>query len=186
MPVWTLLLALLSPPAVPTDAATALEALGSDVYREREAAERQLRIRPELLPQIAAAARNHTDPEVQRRCRRLVRPLARTSLAALEPIPGLSALWYDRASDTFLIDGSTRRLLQPYLTAGEESPGPRRPFAGERHATALLLEDLLCAGIPLPALRRLVEHMRAIDAEVCRRRKLFTEAVDLRKPLLAE
>lgn len=160
--------------AVPVERAeTQVALLGSDDFREREAAARSLRDLGWWAVPVLRRHVGHPDPEVAARCRALVegrrarqrRAAEELAAASFDDYPMIDALYYDIRSQLYFSDCPLAQLLIPrYLDRCVAVPEDfRGQWTRYRQAAKLMTEDLLDLGVPLWAVKALHFEMYRRD-----------------------
>lgn len=144
--------------------------LGHEDYIKREAASEKL-LSMGFCAEVMEA-RNHPDPEIASRCRRLSEGMVEREIDSYGKLPWLDSFWmkpdgvYAGGWD-FCEDGSRCRLYSHYLRMPSEGGLDWQSY---RDATRYLLRDWLRDGMPRPMIRVVLERMRAND-EIWRKKQ---------------
>lgn len=141
----------------------AIAGLGSSRYQERDQCQRLLtHFTATVADDLTAAADDHPDAEVRRRCQQLLdlhfQQTAKTKSATTLPKGWPRLPWVDMLPDSDEFCG----VSQHYLELARKVTGEKGPPDWEdyRYATRLLLEDLYASRRTALTVPRLLELMR--------------------------
>ena len=128
-----------------------ISALGDDSFHDRESATLALRSLGSLAISEVSANRKHSDPEIAYRCRLLFSDY----VSSYRPTRGTLMPWIDMLPPDY--PDRERRVL--HLLPWPEGPGPGGDWPNYRYATVRLVEELIEAGTPRPAVIALLDKM---------------------------
>jgi hypothetical protein len=139
--------------------------LGHDDFRTREAASAELATLEQAAhPWLRQAQAKHEDPEVRARAKRLLEDWRNGFRPTSYPLTP----WLDMLPDDF---ADRQATLGRCLDGAREAVGWSHPGSwGEyRHATALLIDELIDAGWTLESVRELLDAMATREKAYLRR-----------------
>lgn len=144
-----ILAALVTPPSLPSsksDIKFWSDQLGSNNFRERERASKELRSFKYASLNLLLHLQKSSDPEVRRRATSLAKDIRNHILDQFEPYPEIDTLWYDISKLGYDFGCPTYHKCHKYLRAGFVQAAhcnhPDSLYA-YRYGTRLWFSDLL-------------------------------------------